>query len=158
MDEEKAKSRFFLVKVVGGQEEDAARIAELYVKSSEGKIKVKSIVKPPGSKGELIVEAEKYTDVFRAFENIKSFKKIIPGLIRFEEVKELLIEEVEVELEIGDVVEIISGPFKGMKAKVVNIKDKNDIVIHLRDASASPIPIILSKDYVRKIKEEVDYE
>ncbi len=152
MSEKENSSRFFLVKVVGGQEEDAARIAELYVKTSEGRIKVKSIIKPPGSKGELIVEAEKYTDVYNAFENIKSFKRILPGIVPFDEVKELLVEEVEVELNIGDEVEVISGPFKGMKARVVNIKDKDEIVIHLSDASVAPIPIILSKDYVRKVK------
>ncbi len=152
MSGETGKKRFFLVKTVGGQEEDAARIAEMYVKASNGKIKIYSIIKPPASKGELIVEAARYTDVYNAFEGIKSFKRILPGLVSFEEIKELLAEEEEVELNIGDEVEIISGPFKGMKARVVNIKDKEEIVIHLSDASAAPIPIILSKDYVRKIK------
>jgi len=144
------KSRFFLVKTVGGEEESVARITELRIKSSEGKIKVKSIIIPPGMKGTLIVEAERYSDVFNAFEGIKNFKRILPGLVQLNEIKNIVTQEKVEELNVGDIVEIIAGPFKGMKAKVVNIREKDEVVIHLSDASASPIPIVISKDYLRK--------
>ena len=148
--EAQKKNKFFLVKTVGGQEESVARIAEIRIRNSEGRIKVKSIIIPSGMKGTLIVEAERYTDVYNAFEGIKNFKKILPGLVQTNEVKNLVSEEKVEELKVGDMVEIIAGPFKGMKAKVVNIREKDEVVIHLSDTSASPIPIVISKDYLRK--------
>jgi transcription elongation factor Spt5 len=56
-------------------------------------------------------------------------------------------------IEVGDVVEIVSGPFKGMNAKVINIrgeKDRREAVIQLLDASVSPIPIIISVANLKK--------
>ncbi len=147
---EAKKNKFFLVKTVGGQEESVARIAEIKIRNSGGKIRVKSIIIPSGMKGTLIVEAERYTDVYNAFEGIKNFKKVLPGLVQENEVRNLVSEEKVEELQVGDMVEIIAGPFKGMKAKVVNIREKDEVVIHLSDTSASPIPIVISKDYLRK--------
>lgn len=150
-----SSAKFFLVKVTGGQEENVAKIAELKVRRSEGKIHVKSIIIPPKVKGMLIVEADSYTDVLNAFEDIKHFKRIIPGIVEPKEVERILEVEKEEELNIGDIVEVVSGPFKGMIAKVINIRGDTEAVIQFQDSSVSPIPIVISKDYLKKIEEGV---
>jgi transcriptional antiterminator NusG len=146
-------AKFFLVKVTGGQEENVAKIAELRVRRSEGKIKVRSIILPPKVKGMLIVEAESYTDVLNAFEDIKHFKRIIPGIIEPKEIERVLVVKKKEEFNIGDIVEVVSGPFKGMIAKIINIRGDNEAVIQFQDASVSPIPIVISKDYLKKLEE-----
>ena len=146
-------AKFFLVKVTGGQEENVAKIAELKVRRSEGRIKVKSIILPPKVKGMLIVEAESYTDVLNAFEDIKHFKRIIPGIIEPKEIERVLVVKKEEEFNIGDIVEVVSGPFKGMIAKIINIRGESEAVIQFQDASVSPIPIVISKDYLKKLEE-----
>ncbi|HEW93943.1 transcription elongation factor Spt5 [Candidatus Geothermarchaeota archaeon] len=146
------KPKFFLVKVTGGQEESIAKIAEVRVRNSNGAIKVKSILIPPGSKGMLIVEADSYSDVLNAFEGIKYFKRILPGIVDVKEIEQLLITEKEIVLNIGDLVEIVAGPFKGMTAKVINIRSENEVVIQLQGASISPIPIVIPKDNLKKIE------
>jgi len=146
-------AKFFLVKVTGGQEENVAKIAELKVKRSNGRIKVKSIILPPKVKGMLIVEAESYTDVLNAFEDIKHFKRIIPGIIEPKEIEKVLAVKKEEEFNIGDIVEVVSGPFKGMIAKIINIRGDSEAVIQFQDASVSPIPIVISKDYLKKLEE-----
>lgn len=154
MSEEISKYKFFMVSVTGGQEEHIARIVELKIKSSQDSIRIRSLFVPPSLKGVIIVEAYSYTDVLKVFEDLKHFKRVIPGLLSEEDVKTLLeIEKEEEVIDISDLVEIISGPFKGMTAKVINVrgeKDKREAVIQLQDASISPIPIIISVSNLKK--------
>ncbi len=154
MEESKPKYKFFMVSVTGGQEEHIARIIELRVKNSDGDIRVRSVFVPPSLKGVLIVEAFSYTDIVKVFEDLKHFKRVIPGILSEDDVKTLLeLEKEEEVIEIGDIVEIVSGPFKGMSAKVINIrgeKDRREAVIQLQDASISPIPIIISVSNLKK--------
>jgi len=124
----------------------------LKIRHSKGGVKVKSIIIPPGVKGMLIVEAESYTDVMNAFEGIKYFKRIIPGIVDPKEIERVLETEKEEELNIGDIVEIIAGPFKGMTAKIINIRGDSDAVIQLQDMSASPIPIVIPIDNLKRIQ------
>ncbi len=156
MDFKLNKYKFFMVRVTGGQEEHIARMAELRVRNSNGSIKIKSIFIPPTLKGTIIVEAYSYSDVMKAFENIKHFKKIIPGILSHDDVRTLLgIGREEEVINIGDEVEIIAGPFKGMIAKVINIKgekSRREAVIQLQDASVSQIPIIISVVNLKKRK------
>lgn len=154
MEEKTTKYKFFMVSVTGGQEEHISRIVELKIKSSNDDIRIKSLFVPPSIKGVIVVEAYSYTDVLKAFEDLKHFKRVIPGLLSEEDVKILLeIEKEEEVIDIGDTVEIVSGPFKGMTAKIINIrgeKDRREAVIQLKDASISPIPIIISVSNLKK--------
>ena len=147
-------SRFFMVSVTSGQEEHIARMVEIKVKNSGGDIRIKSVFKPPHMKGVLVVEAAAYVDVVKAFENIKYFKKILPGVLSDSDLETLLeIGKEEEVIEVGDLVEVTSGPFRGMVAKVINIrgeKDRKEAVIQLQDASISPIPIIISLSSLKK--------
>ena len=153
MEETETKYRFFMVSVTGGQEENIIRMVELKVKNYSD-IRIKSLFIPPSLKGVIVVEAYSYTDVIKAFEDIKYFKKVLPGVLSDEDVQTLLeIGKKEEVIEVGDVVEIVSGPFKGMSAKVINIrgeKDRREAVIQLLDASVSPIPIIISVANLKK--------
>lgn len=54
------------------------------------------------------------------------------------------------ELNVGDVVEITRGPFRGMYARVSSIdKNKNMLTVNILEA-AFTIPITIPGDYVRK--------
>lgn len=55
------------------------------------------------------------------------------------------------ELSIDDVVEVVGGPLKGMKAKVIKIdKAKNEVTIELLEATVT-MPITVNADYVRVV-------
>ena len=52
--------------------------------------------------------------------------------------------------------ELISGPFKGEKAKVVRIDEsKEDVVLELIEATV-PIPVTVKGDQIRLIQKEAD--
>jgi len=54
----------------------------------------------------------------------------------------------------GDLVELIAGPFKAEKARVAKIdKDKNEITVELIEA-AVPIPVIVRGDDIKILKRE----
>ena len=55
-------------------------------------------------------------------------------------------------LEIGGIVEIIAGPFKGMQAKVVRVDaSKEEVTVEILEA-AFTLPITVHADYVRELK------
>jgi len=60
----------------------------------------------------------------------------------------------EINIEIGDVVEIIGQTFKGEQAKVTRIdKAKGEVVVSLLGASV-PIPVTVKIDNVKVIRRE----
>ncbi|MCW3976963.1 MAG: transcription elongation factor Spt5, partial [Candidatus Bathyarchaeota archaeon] len=56
------------------------------------------------------------------------------------------------ELDEEDLVEIVGGPFKGMKAKITRIdKAKEEVILELLEATFT-LPITVHADYVRLIQ------
>jgi transcriptional antiterminator NusG len=112
-----------------------------------------SILIPPGTKGLLIIEADNANVVSEALSGIKYFKRMVFGTVSPEEVIAIVKAKVEEEeFKVGDVVEVISGPFRDMKAKVMRVdKDKKEVVIEFLDRSVT-LPITVSTDMLKKVK------
>ncbi len=51
----------------------------------------------------------------------------------------------------GDIVELIAGPFKGEKAKVVRVDEAKDEIVVELIGSIVPIPVTVRGEYVRLI-------
>jgi transcriptional antiterminator NusG len=77
----------------------------------------------------------------------------VQGLVNPDEVAHYLETRPVVEgLEIGGLVEVIAGPFKGMQAKVVRVDPtKEEVTIEILEA-AFTLPITVHADYVREVK------
>jgi len=77
--------------------------------------------------------------------------------VSFAEVeKYIVIKSVVEELNVDDVVEIVSGPFKGMKAKITRIdKTKSEVTLELLEATFT-LPITVHADYVRLVEKNKD--
>ncbi|WP_201013822.1 transcription elongation factor Spt5 [Candidatus Methanomethylophilus sp. 1R26] len=57
-------------------------------------------------------------------------------------------------IEEGDLVELVTGPFKGEKARVQKIdENKEEITVELVDAMV-PIPVTVKADSVRVVEKE----
>ena len=64
----------------------------------------------------------------------------------------------DVNIQKGDIVEIISGPFKREKAKITRVdKTKEEVVVELLEA-AVPIPMTLKMDAIKVIRRDTDDE
>jgi len=153
--EEKKGSVIFIVKVTTNKEDKALdMIAD---KVNKKKINIYSIARPHGLKGYILLEAPDKEHAEEAVFNLPYIKGIIPKVISYAEIKNMLEPvTVDIKIEKNDIVEIIAEPFKKEKAKVVRVdKTKGEAIVSLLGA-AVPIPVTVKIDNLRVIRREED--
>jgi len=144
--------RLYAVRTVAGRELDAALL--IAQRAQDEDIPIYAIVVPPQLKGYIIVEAPAAFHVANAIQGIRYAKNVVPGVLDYKDVERLLKPETLVEaLKPGDIVEIISGPFRGMKAQVVRVQPgKNEVVLNVLEVEY-PLQITVPGDSVRPARE-----
>ena len=142
----------FVVRTTTGRE--AQVIDKMVARIKQQGLPIYAILNPREVKGYFFAEAEELDDVNRAIYGIQHAKGVL-GSVKIDEVKRFLVPTTEtIKIHPGDTVEIVSGPFKGEKAKVKRItKVKEEVVVELLEA-AVPIPITVKLDSVRLLKSE----
>ncbi len=152
LSEEKAPSTsVFAVRTTAGQERNVANLIAVRIESS--KLPIKAVLVPEMLKGYVFIEAEGPHFVEEAIAGIKHVKSRVPGIVSFSEVeKYIVVKPVIEELDVDDVVEVISGPFKGMRAKITRIdKTKSEVTLELLEATFT-LPITVHADYVKVVE------
>lgn len=121
------------------------------------RLEVYSIIHPHGMRGYLFVEAKNRQDAEQAAFRVPYARGLLSKEVSYEEIEHMLepSKKVEVNIQKGDIVEIISGAaFKHSQAKVTRIdKTKEEVVVELLE-SAVPIPITLRLDAVKVVRRE----
>jgi len=138
-----------------GQEKNVARLLARNVKNNN--IEVSSILVPDNLRGYILVETSGQVDMQDPAFKVPNLRGSVEGEITFEEIKTFLNPEpIIASVKKGSIVELISGPFKGEKAKVVRIDEsKEEVVLELIEA-AIPIPVTVKGDQIRLIQKEAD--
>ncbi|MDO8564270.1 MAG: transcription elongation factor Spt5 [Nanoarchaeota archaeon] len=145
----------FIVKVATNKEDKAV---EMIAQRAEKKnLNVNAVVRPHGLRGYIILEALDRESAEESAFNLPYVKGIIGKTIVYEEIKKMLEPKIEeMNIQIGDMVEMIGQTFKGEKAKVTRIdKAKGEIIVSLLGASV-PIPVTVKIDNVKVIRRESD--
>ncbi len=142
------KSKFFVVRTTGGQEYTVARLIENRVATK--KINILSVVVFDNIKGYIVVEAMDGNALIEALSGLKHIRGQLKGETSLEDVENLLVKKPSItELGIDDVVEIIGGPFKGMKARISVIDyDKQEARVVLLDAQYQ-LPVTIDINYLK---------
>ena len=145
----------FIIKVTTNKEDRAMELISTKVHKKD--LQVYSLARPHGLRGYIFLESEDRESAEEAAFNLPYVKGIIGKTVSYEEIKNMLepvIEEINIEK--GDVVEIIGEPFKKEKAKVVRIdKTKGEAVVSLL-AAVVPIPVTVKLDNIKVIRREKD--
>src|ERR687891_283798 len=143
-------SKFFAIKITGGQEQVVANI--LQNKITTKKIKVLSILALDNFKGYIIVEAPDSNVAFEALHGVRHVRGQIRGELPFKDIEGYLVKKpVVTELNIDDTVEVIAGPFKAMKAKITRVDyEKQEATVILLD-SPYQIPVTVDANYLKKL-------
>ncbi len=116
------------------------------------KLDVKAIIHPSELKGYIFLEGST-GDIHKALRGVMHTKGLIEKPVKIADIQHFMkTESVEINVEIGDIVEIMGGPFKDEKGKIKRVdKAKNEITIELTEASI-PIPVTIATDFIKVIK------
>ncbi|MBU3907175.1 MAG: transcription elongation factor Spt5 [Nanoarchaeota archaeon] len=143
----------FIIKVTTNKEE---RAVDMIADRSQAKnLNVFSVSRPHGLRGYILLEAENRESAEEAAFNLPYVKGIIGKTISYDEVKNMLEPLMEsIKIKEGDIVEIISEPFKKEKAKVLRIdKQKEEVVVSLLGAVV-PLPVTIKLDNIKVIRRD----
>ncbi|MEK6928213.1 MAG: transcription elongation factor Spt5 [Nanoarchaeota archaeon] len=143
----------FIIKVTTNKEDKALdMIADRVTKKN---LNVYAIARPHGLKGYIILEGEDRDSAQEAAFNLPYVKGIIGKTIEYEQIKNMIEPKAEnVNIAVGDIIEIIGQTFKGEKAKVTRLdKAKGEVVVSLLGASV-PIPVTVKLDNVKVIRRD----
>jgi transcriptional antiterminator NusG len=148
---ERATTSVFAVRTTAGQEKNVADLIAARVKTTN--LPVKAILVPETLRGYVLIEAEGPHFVEKAIAGIKHVRSRIQGIVRFQEVEQYIIMKPVIdELNEEDLVEIVGGPFKGMRAKITRIdRTKEEVTLELLEATFT-LPITVHADYVRLVE------
>ncbi len=120
----------FILKVTTNKEERAMDM--IHDRAIKKNLQVFSIARPHGLKGYLILEAANRDSIEEAAFNLPYVKGIIGKTVTYEEIKNMIQPEVQdINIEIGDIVEMIADHFKNEKGKVTRIDKKKGEVYPL---------------------------
>jgi len=153
------QSRFFAVKTTGGQEQNVAKFVGNRLERDESSIKspIRSIVVIESLKGYVFFEAPNAQVVSDAISGFKHVKNMIPGIVPYEDIEKFLItRSIVSEVSINDVVEITSGPFKNMRAKITRVEaGRSEVTILLLDAPYQ-LPVTVDVNGIRIVEKSRD--
>jgi transcriptional antiterminator NusG len=140
------------IRVIIGRERMALDYIEKEIKLRN--LDIKSILFLEDLKGYIFLEGEE-DDINRAIYGAPHVRGVISKQVTIEEIKKYLVKEKPaIELNAGDIIEVLSGPFKGEKGKITRINEaKKELTIELLEAVV-PIPLTLSINVVRLIEKK----
>jgi transcriptional antiterminator NusG len=150
-EEKKISTAIFAVRTTAGQEKNVANLVEAKVKMNE--LQIKAVLVPELLKGYIFIEAGGPHSVEKAITGVRHIRSRVPGVVTFSEVERyILVKPVIEELDENDIVEVVGGPFKGMRAKITRVdKAKEDVTLELLEATFT-LPITVHADYVKLVE------
>ena len=116
-------------------------------------LQIKAVLAPEMLKGYIFIEADGPHSVEKSIAGVKHVRSRVPGVVTFPEVERyIIIKPVIEELDENDLVEVVGGPFKGMRAKITRVdKAKEDVTLELLEATFT-LPITVHADYVKLVE------
>lgn len=153
MSSQTLSTRIFAVKTTGGQEKTVAKFVgdRLEKKKQEGKeSQVYSILVLEAQKSYVFFEAPNAQAVSDAISGFKHVKGMVPGYIQFSDIEKFLVDKSIIsDVGVGDVIEIVAGPFKGMRAKINRVEpQRSEVTVMLLDAPYQ-LPVTVDVGFIK---------
>ena len=155
MDEKDEGLTIFAVKTTAGEEIAVAGMMKMKIEM--GQHEIASILVPDKLKGYLLVESATREVVEQVIHGINHARAVIKGQAAPDELEQFLTPQpTTVGVKIGNIVEIINGPFRGEKARVKRVDiNKEEVTVEFFESTVV-IPVTVRGDSIRVLdKEEV---
>ncbi len=123
-------------------------VAELLAEKGKKTGEIYAVLVPPSQKGiikgYILVEADNEISLRRLIKGTPHAKGLVPGAIDVKEVEGLLRQEpLMKELKVGQIVKIVAGPLKGVKAKILRVDpQKEEVTVEPLEATIK-IPVTI---------------
>jgi len=143
----------FPIRTTVGQEQLVVDI--LGSKISKEELNIYSIAVVPNLKGYILIEADNEITIRRGITDTPHIKGsgIVKGAVNIEELSVLLESKPLMKsIQEGQTVEIVSGPFKGEKAKVTRVNQaKEEVTVELLEAAVK-IPVTIKAENIKIVQ------
>lgn len=151
-----ADMKLFAIRTTVGQEKTSLRILEAKADEESG---VYSVMVSDSLKGYIMVESPSLKNVEDLCRGVPHIRGVLDGVVDMSEIEHLLVpRSIVLDIDVGDKVELISGPFKGEKAKIIRIDEsKEEATLELLEASV-PIPVTVPGTSLRIVEKEESEE
>lgn len=146
----------FVYRVTAGQEKVVLDM--LLKKVKKENLKIYSVAHFEDLKGYMIVEAEDELSARQAGLRIPHIKGVLDRPMELKDIEGMIAAAKPAVLSItkGDLVELISGPFKGEKARVIKIDtNKDEVTVELSEV-AVPIPVTIKANTIKIFQKASD--
>lgn len=150
-EEKKLSTAIFAVRTTAGQEKNVGKLIQSKVKMHD--LQIQAVLVPELLKGYVFIEADGPHSVEKAITGVRHVRSRVPGVVTFPEIERyIVVKPVIEELDENDIVEVVGGPFKGMRAKITRVdKAKEDVTLELLEATFT-LPITVHADYVKLVE------
>lgn len=140
----------YTIKTVVGRENIV--MDNIAARASTESIHIQSMMHPEEIKGYVFIEGD-IQQIEAATQSIPHIRGLIKSPVEFKQIQRFLQpKEVAIELSVGDIVEVIGGPFKAEKGKITRYDPaKRECTIELVEV-AVPIPITVSVELVKVLE------
>ncbi|AAT43030.1 transcription elongation factor Spt5 [Picrophilus oshimae] len=127
-------------------------LKERLISNKNARNEILSIMSPYEIKGYIFIETMHVDRVEYLARTLRNFKGIISGTVSMDEIEHYLTPKPAVSgLSLGDLVEIVGGPFKGERAKIMSIDaSKEEVTVQLTE-SMVPIPVTVKAESIRPL-------
>ena len=146
----------YALKTTVNQEQAVANMVESAIKEKEKREHgLKAILVPEELRGYVLIEATFPEVIEQIVQSIPHARGLVKGEMELEEIEHFLTPKPSVTGIIeGSIIEIVSGPFKGERARVKKVDEAHEeITIELFEAMV-PIPVTVRGDSVRVLSKE----
>jgi transcription termination/antitermination protein NusG len=101
-------------------------------------------------KSYVFFEAPNAQAVSDSISGFKHVKGMVPGYIQFADIEKFLVDKSIIsDVGVGDVIEIVAGPFKGMKAKINRVEpQRSEVTVMLLDAPYQ-LPVTVDVGFIK---------
>lgn len=140
----------YVVKTMANHERTVANMLAQVAKREY--LDIRAVLAPDELRGYVFVEADGPDTIEHAIQYVQQARALVKGASSLSEIKPFLTPKTTVVgITEGAIVELISGPFKGEKARVKRVDESHEeITVELFEAMV-PIPVTVRGDNVRML-------
>jgi len=147
------ESEIYAVRTTIGQEKNVADM--ITARTDKEGFGIYSILVPYEIRGYIMVETLNKTEIEKSLKGVSHSRGVVEGGIGIVEIEKFFEPKPMVtKVDTGDIVELITGPFKGEKARVVRVDlKKEELTVELFEATV-PIPVTIRGDSIKVVRKE----